>query len=325
MNIIDDDDWGSITKKKRHSSDADEEDFYLDGIEGEGPEDVELHHLPEEMMVSILRKDNKEKSNNIGAWTSYDGLSPEEGDETPEQLQLTGRTRALLNLPTEAEEQSFSLNNPHPELKSQHSHQVDQDSPNSVPEQPRYLSETEITFSDTHGSGSDTSHLVVRDRETGQIVGDLASIAESEKAKHDRKIKQDRILNQGETQRRLAELEKEAEIKAREMTFSRDESDEEMNEQLKSKLHWDDPFYEMMKAKEDKRRRKEARRRGQKEVAVMNDPSQRIGPINRFGIKPGHLWDGKERGNGFEERYFRRINEMQVEKNEAYLWSVQNY
>ena len=44
---------------------------------------------------------------------------------------------------------------------------------------------------------------------------------------------------------------------------------------------------------------------------------------NRFNIPPGVAWDGADRGNGFEGRYFQAANMKKEKGNDAYKWSTE--
>jgi pre-mRNA-splicing factor CWC26 len=71
---------------------------------------------------------------------------------------------------------------------------------------------------------------------------------------------------------------------------------------LKRKEHDDDPLLSFRPSS------------SKKHVSLTGRKLYRGGfPENRFGIAPGHRWDGVDRSNGFEAKWFKK----QVEKERA--------
>jgi pre-mRNA-splicing factor CWC26 len=47
-------------------------------------------------------------------------------------------------------------------------------------------------------------------------------------------------------------------------------------------------------------------------------------PPNRYNILPGYRWDGVDRSNGFEKKYYESIKAKKTRADEAYKWSVED-
>ena len=151
-----------------------------------------------------------------------------------------------------------------------------------------------------------------------------ARAAEVEKLRQERKEKEDGM---GEVQKRQKEERKEQLEDAKFLGVARHADDEEMNEQLKGVIRWDDPMaaYMMKKQEEEGGGRLKGRAategdHGGQRVARRVYPG--AAPPNRYGIKPGWRWDGVDRANGFEKEWFQARGRKSRNENLEYQWQM---
>ncbi|KAI9887654.1 MAG: Pre-mRNA-splicing factor cwc26 [Watsoniomyces obsoletus] len=130
----------------------------------------------------------------------------------------------------------------------------------------------------------------------------IAAAAASEAAQHEAQ-KGAVQISQRETRRK--ELQE-----AKYMTFARYADDEDLNTDLKKQDRWDDPAAEFLREKKDGK-------------SVTGKPLYK-GPFkpNRYGIRPGHRWDGVDRGNGFEGKWFAARNRSKNRRELEYAWQM---
>lgn len=93
-------------------------------------------------------------------------------------------------------------------------------------------------------------------------------------------------------------------------------NDEDLDRHLREQEHADDPMLQYMKEK-----RKKLEQQSNKPVMPKYSGSY---PENRFGIRPGYRWDGVDRSNGYEQRWFNKQNEKRALQDEAYKYSVED-
>lgn len=87
--------------------------------------------------------------------------------------------------------------------------------------------------------------------------------------------------------------------------IDRSADDAKMNSQLKQVFRADDPMAAFLT---------KSRPKGRVEKPKYKGPAP---PPNRFGIQPGHRWDGVDRSNGFESMMYQKINERGRNEREA--------
>ncbi|KAH4000164.1 hypothetical protein HBH64_072730 [Parastagonospora nodorum] len=157
--------------------------------------------------------------------------------------------------------------------------------------------------------GGAAQETIYRDA-SGRIINVAMKRAEARKKAEDeeRKEREKQKAARGDVQNAEAEKRKQKLQDAKTMTIARYADDAELNDELKERGHWNDPASGFL-------RKKKAGR------SITGKPLyQGAFQPNRYGIRPGHRWDGVDRGNGFESQWFNARNrKANVEKLE-YQW-----
>ncbi|CZR64106.1 probable pre-mRNA-splicing factor cwc26 [Phialocephala subalpina] len=158
------------------------------------------------------------------------------------------------------------------------------------------------------GKGEET---VYRDA-TGRRI-DLTMRRQEAKREADEKARKEREeleMQKGDVQRAEKERRKEELDEARFMPLARKIDDEDMNKEMKEVERWNDPAAQFIVKKN-------------KGKSVSGKPLyQGAAAPNRYGIRPGHKWDGVDRGNGWESERFKALNRRTRNKDLDYSWQM---
>ncbi|KAH9848364.1 Pre-mRNA-splicing factor of RES complex-domain-containing protein [Lenzites betulinus] len=146
---------------------------------------------------------------------------------------------------------------------------------------------------------------------SGRKVDVAAERAQAARLKREREEKEAAKMEWGKglVQREEAEKRRKEEEAMRNRSFARTVDDADLNNDLKAQDRWNDPAAAFLTKKRSK---------GPRKPEYSGPPP----PPNRFGIKPGYRWDGVDRSNGFEKKYFQKQNERRRRGAESYEWSV---
>lgn len=128
-------------------------------------------------------------------------------------------------------------------------------------------------------------------------------LEEEERKKRDQEEKMKGEVQILERQERRQQLDD-----AKYMSLNRYADDKELNEELKEKERWADPAAAFLTKKKEGKSKT-----GKPLYAGASIP-------NRYGIPAGHKWDGVDRSNGFEKKWFKAQNEKKDRANLSYQW-----
>eukprot|EP00842_Homolaphlyctis_polyrhiza_P006439 jgi/Hompol1/6797/HPOL_001201-RA len=158
----------------------------------------------------------------------------------------------------------------------------------------------------------------------GRIIDPEALRAEmlAEKARKE-KEEQERIeWGKGVAQRQAKEAMEKRLIEERTSNFAVYRDDVDYNRELMARDRWGDPMAFMTSQNKDagidgsSSKHKRSRKR-----EVYKGPPP---PPNRYGIAPGYRWDGVDRSNGFEAKFFQAKHAKAVFDDAAHKWSTEN-
>ena len=159
--------------------------------------------------------------------------------------------------------------------------------------------------------GSQSQETIYRDA-SGRIISVAMKRAEARKKAEEEATKAAAELEaqRGDVQRAASAKQKEELREAKYMPVARYVDDVEMNEELKEKSRWNDPAAGFIAKKAQRK-------------SVSGKPMYKGAAMpNRHGIRPGHRWDGVDRGNGFEKEYFAAQNKKRNLKELDYAWQM---
>jgi pre-mRNA-splicing factor CWC26 len=157
--------------------------------------------------------------------------------------------------------------------------------------------------------GGAAQETIYRDA-SGRVINVAMKRAEARKKAEDeerKKLEKEKAAR-GDVQNAAAAKRKQMLEDAKTMTVARYADDADLNEELKERGHWNDPAAGFL-------RKKKAGK------SITGKPLyQGAFQPNRYGIRPGHRWDGVDRGNGFETEWFKSRNKKANIANLEYQW-----
>lgn len=169
----------------------------------------------------------------------------------------------------------------------------------------------------SHDVSGRNADIVIRDRRgrNKNFEKELESERQKQEAEAARKKVYDRW---GKGLKQIEDIEKSYQEHIHEASkpFARSADDADLQDHLRHQERIDDPMLEYFR----KKKQEENNKKGIPEMPMYRGQF----PDNRFNIRPGYRWDGVDRSNGFEKKYFMMINSKKSMEEEAYRYATED-
>lgn len=137
-----------------------------------------------------------------------------------------------------------------------------------------------------------------------------AEARKAEEAARKKEIEEKKKMG-GDIQNAEREQRKQDLDEAKFLQIARYADDDDLNSELKTRERWGDTMATYIE-------KKPAGKSNVDTKPVYKGSSQ----PNRYGIRPGHRWDGVDRSNGFEKEWFQARGRKERNKNLDYQWQM---
>jgi pre-mRNA-splicing factor CWC26 len=153
---------------------------------------------------------------------------------------------------------------------------------------------------------------------SGRIINVAMKRAELRaKAEEEERKKQEELESRkGDVQRREKEERIQALRDVKVQGVARHADDQTMNDELKERRRWNDPMAQLLTTKKSSGKTKGGKNK------VSGRQYMGAAEPNRYGIRPGWRWDGVDRSNGFEKKWFAARNAAKDRRDLEYAWQM---
>lgn len=166
---------------------------------------------------------------------------------------------------------------------------------------------------------------VFRDRGTGKIRDlekELEQKQEEEEKKAIKEAEKKAVYDRwskGVVQRDEQLQKIEDDLHEMSKPLARYENDSDLDKLLRDRERDDDPM--LKEIRKQRLENEKATNPNYVEYPKYRGPPP---PPNRFNIQPGYRWDGVNRSNGYEAKFYSRIANKEASQEEMYRWSTQD-